>query len=98
MELFAQAYHEMNQVKELSKLKIVTSTIDSNNVRDLIDTKIQVLDRKIRVILRRWKVKTIKELLDGARKGEIEEAEPDTIELQNLIAKRDEITGLFEKL
>ena len=76
----------------------MNSTIDTKIVRDLIDTKIEVLDRKIRIILRRWKVKTIEELLDGARTGKIEEAESDAIELQNLVDKRDEITGLYEKL
>ena len=76
----------------------MNSTIDTKIVRDLIDTKIEVLDRKIRIILRRWKVKTIEELLDGARTGKIEETESDAIELQNLVDKRDEITGLYEKL
>ena len=79
-------------------MAIMNSTIDTKIVRDLIDTKIEVLDRKIRIILRRWKVKTIEELLDGARTGKIEEAESDAIELQNLVDKRDEITGLYEKL
>ncbi|MFX0139638.1 MAG: hypothetical protein ACFFDN_38720 [Candidatus Hodarchaeota archaeon] len=76
----------------------MTSKMDNKIVEDLINTKLQVLDEKISKILKKWKVNTVDQLINGASSGEIEEAESDAIELQNLVAKREEIEKLYQSM
>jgi len=72
----------------------MTIKLNSKIAQDLINTKLQVLDEKISAILKKWNVETVDHLIEGAKSGKIEDAEPDAIELQNLIDKRDEIEKL----
>jgi len=72
--------------------------MDNKIVEDLINTKLRVLDEKISKILKRWNVETVDQLINGASSGEIEEAESDAIELQNLIAKREEIEKIYQTM
>ena len=76
----------------------MTSKIDSETMEDLINTKLRVLDEKISIILKKWNVGTVDQLINGAKSGEIEEAESDAIELQNLTAKRQEIEKLYKSM
>ncbi|MHA1143263.1 MAG: hypothetical protein ACTSRW_00855 [Candidatus Helarchaeota archaeon] len=76
----------------------MTSKMDGKIIEDLINTKLRVLDEKIGKILKKWKVNNVNQLINGARSGEIEEAESDAIELQNLVAKREEIEKLYQSM
>ncbi len=69
----------------------MTIKLDSKIAQDLINTKLQVLDEKISVILKKWNLETVDELIEGAKSGKFADAEPDAIELQNLVDKRDEM-------
>jgi len=73
---------------------LMTIKLDSKIAQDLINTKLQVLDEKISVILKKWNLETVVELMEGAKSGKIAAAEPDAIELQNFVDKRDEIGKL----
>ena len=76
----------------------MTIKLNSKIAEDLINTKLQVLDEKISVILKKWNVELIDQFIDGAKSGKFEDAEPDAIELQNLVAKREEIEKLSQSL
>lgn len=69
-------------------------SLDSEIVRDLVNTKLQVLDSKIQKILSRWGLESVDQLIERAKSGELEEAESDAIEIQNLTAKREEIENI----
>ena len=74
----------------------MTINLNSKIVKDLINTKLQVLDEKISAILKKWNVEVIDQLIEGAKSGKFEEAESDAIELQNLMSKREEIEKLYQ--
>jgi len=76
----------------------MTINLNSKIAQDLINTKLQVLDEKISTLLKKWNVKVIEELIEGARSGKLEDAESDAIELQNLVAKREEIEKLNQSM
>ncbi len=76
----------------------MTVKLNSKIAQDLINTKLQVLDEKISTILKKWNVKVIEELIEGAKSGKLEDAESDAIELQNLVSKREEIEQLNESM
>lgn len=76
----------------------MTIKLDFKIAQDLINTKLQVLDEKISAILKRWNVETIDQLINSAKSGEFEDAESDAIELQNLVAKREEIEKLYQSM
>ena len=73
-------------------------SLDPEVARDLIETKLRVLTEKIDVILNKWKLNTIDELVEGARSGKFPEAEDDAIDLQNLRDKRNQIEKLLSTL
>lgn len=79
-------------------MRLMSIKLNSKIAQDLINTKLQVLDEKISRILKKWNVKVIEELIEGAKSGKIEAAESDAIELQNLVSKREEIEQLNESL
>ncbi|MHA1265773.1 MAG: hypothetical protein ACTSRS_11125 [Candidatus Helarchaeota archaeon] len=76
----------------------MTIRLNAKLAQDLINTKLQVLDEKISVILKKWNVESIEQLIEGAKSGIYDGAEPDAIELQNLAAKREEIEKLYQSL
>ncbi len=76
----------------------MTVTLDSVVAKDLIETKLRVLDDKIADILNKWQIESIDELLEGARTGQLEESESDASEVQNLADKRKEIEKLLLSL
>ncbi len=76
----------------------MTMKLNSKIAEDLINTKLQVLDEKISVILKKWNVQLIDQFIEGAKSGKFEDAESDAIELQNLVAKREEIEKLSQSL
>ena len=73
----------------------MTVSIDQEVARDLIETKLRVLTEKIDAILNKWGLKSIDELVEGAKIGKFPEAEDDAIELQNLSDKRSQIEKLL---
>lgn len=73
-------------------------SLDPEIARDLIETKLRVLTEKIDTILNKWQLRSIDELVEGARTGEIPEAEDDAIDLQNLRDKRNQIEKLLAGL
>ena len=73
-------------------------SIDSEIARDLIETKLRVLTEKIDAILNKWNIRSIDELIEGARTGAFSEAEDDAIDLQNLRDKRSQIEKLLTEL
>ena len=76
----------------------MTINLNSKIAQDLINTKLQVLDEKVSAILKKWNVKVIEELIEGAKSGQLEDAESDAIELQNLVFKREEIEKLNQSM
>ena len=76
----------------------MTINLNPKIVKDLINTKLQVLDEKISIILKKWNVEVIDQLIEGAKSGKFEDAESDAIELQNLVSKREEIEKLFQSM
>ncbi len=73
----------------------MTITFDPEIARDLIETKLRVLNEKIDEILSKWNLSSIEELIEGARTGKLPEAEDDAIDLQNLRDKRSQIEKLL---
>ncbi len=73
----------------------MTITFDPEIARDLIETKLRVLNEKIDEILNKWNLSSIEELIEGARTGKLPEAEDDAIDLQNLRDKRSQIEKLL---
>ena len=73
-------------------------SIDPEVARDLIETKLRVLTEKIDVILNKWEVNSIDELIAGAKTGKFPDAEDDAIDLQNLRDKRNQIEKLLAGL
>jgi len=73
----------------------MTITFDQEIARDLIETKLRVLNEKIDEILNKWNLSSIEELIEGARTGKLPEAEDDAIDLQNLRDKRSQIEKLL---
>ncbi len=73
-------------------------SFDPEVARDLIETKLRVLTEKIDLILNKWELSSIDELIEGARTGKLPEAEDDAIDLQNLHDKRSQIEKLFTGL
>ena len=73
----------------------MTVTLDPEIARDLIETKLRVLTEKIDAILNKWNLRSIDELVEGAKTGKIPEAEDDAIDLQNLQDKRNQIEKLL---
>ncbi|MHA2363549.1 MAG: hypothetical protein ACXAC7_06300 [Candidatus Hodarchaeales archaeon] len=76
----------------------MTISLDKAIAEDLLNTKLQLLDKKIQSILDRWNILSIEEFVEKAKAGIIEEAESDAIELQNLADKRDEISKIARKI
>ncbi len=76
----------------------MTITLDPEVARDLIETKLRVLTEKIEVILNKWELSSIDELVEGAKTGKFPEAEDDVIDLQNLRDKRNQIEKLLTGL
>ena len=73
----------------------MTITFDPEIARDLIETKLRVLNEKIDEILSKWNLSSIEALIEGARTGKLPEAEDDAIDLQNLRDKRSQIEKLL---
>ena len=73
----------------------MTITFDPEIARDLIETKLRVLNEKIDEILSKWNLSSLEELIEGARTGKLPEAEDDAIDLQNLRDKRSQIEKLL---
>lgn len=73
-------------------------SLDPEVARDLIETKLRVLTEKIETILNKWNLGSIDELIEGAKTGEIPEAEDDAIDLQNLRDKKNQIEQLLAGL
>ena len=71
---------------------------DPEIARDLIETKLRVLTEKIDAILNKWNLRSIGELIEGARTGKFPEAEDNAIDLQNLRDKRSQIEKLLTGL
>lgn len=76
----------------------MTISLDPEIARDLIETKLRVLTEKIDAILNKWNLRSINELIEGARTGKFPEAEDDAIDLQNLSEKRSQIEKLLTGL
>lgn len=62
---------------------------------DLIQTRIRDLDKKIELILIKWEMSSIDDMIEAAKTGKIIEAEEDAIDLENLKDKRNEIASLL---
>ncbi|MHA2299187.1 MAG: hypothetical protein ACXAEU_15070 [Candidatus Hodarchaeales archaeon] len=77
---------------------MTTITLDADLARDLIETKLKLLDQEITEIMQKWAVDTVDDLVERARTGSLEEAEDDAIEAQNLRDKRREIAKLLHSL
>jgi len=77
---------------------MTTVTLDTELARDLLETKTRLLDKEIHDILKKWNVETVDDLVEGARSGNLEEAEDNAIETQNLRDKRREIAKILQSL
>ena len=71
--------------------------IDKEIAIDLIHSKIEILDSKIRVILDQWNYNNIDEFIQDVKKGLLEEAEDSAIDLENLRDKRNQIATLLDQ-
>ena len=74
---------------------MTTVSIEESVAKDLLETKLRVLDQKIEIIFQRWGIRSIAEFIEGAKTGKFEEAESDAIEVQNLTDKRQQIEKLL---
>ena len=69
-------------------------SIDQSLVKDLVATKLRILEKKMNGILIKWNQTSASEMIELTRAGKIPEAEPDAISLSNLLDKR----VVYEKL
>ena len=74
---------------------MATITLEKDLAKDLIESKIRILDEEITSILLQWNVSSIEEFIQGAKDGTYSEAEDSAIELQNLNDKRKELEKLL---
>lgn len=63
-------------------------SIDRRLVKDLVTTKLNILEKKMTEILIKWNQTSASEMIKLTRAGKIPEAEPDAISLTNLLDKR----------
>ncbi len=68
--------------------------VDKDVLVELIDFRLAFITTEINRILTKWKYKSIEKFLQDARKGVLEEAEDDAIDLTNLITMRDQLYKL----
>ncbi|MFV2016713.1 MAG: hypothetical protein ACC656_14880 [Candidatus Heimdallarchaeota archaeon] len=73
----------------------MTISLDRNIAIDLIQTKLEILDKQIAAILKKWEYDNIDDFLADGRAGKLEEVENDGIDMTNLRDKRNEIANLL---
>lgn len=77
---------------------MTSNTIKKDIIEELIDFKLNSIVKEINRILSKWNYRVIKDFLEHARNGTLEEAEDDAIDLTNLIDQRDELYRLKTSL
>lgn len=77
---------------------MTTISIEHNLARDLIETKIQVLNAEIEIMLESWNYTSAELFISDTRKGEIPEAESDAIALTNLLDRKTELERILHAI
>ena len=71
-------------------------SIDKELARDLIDSKLRELDKKIKLILTKWNFDNVDDFVQATKDGKLEEESiDDAISIQNLVDKRDEYSAIL---
>ena len=75
-----------------------TISMDQSLVKDLVETKLRVLEKEISEILIKWDQTSASEMIEFTRAGKIPEAEPDAIVMTNLVDRHVEFEKLLLKI
>ena len=76
----------------------MSDSIENPIVKELVTFKLNYVTKEIEKILSRWNEVNIDDFLEKAKKGRLEEAENDAIDLKQLILEQIKLSNYYKTL